>query len=43
VKKGCGERRLQAEIVLLTFSVQFLKGGRYACSSSQEGYHTNPA
>ena len=33
VKKGTGELILQAEIVPLTFLVQFTKGGHYACSS----------
>ena len=33
VKTGTGEQILQAEIVPLTFLVQFTKGGHYACSS----------
>ena len=42
VKKGTGELILQAEIVPLTFLVQFTKGGHSACSSSEEGYHNDP-
>jgi hypothetical protein len=37
VKAGSCEQILQAEIVPLTFLVQFPKGGYYACATQEEG------